>query len=92
MTTSTHKSLFRVIDLRCGGRGLCGVHGRFDIAVTTTAKRLALYRGFVARAAFDRGSIENARITSSADRRERVFPHVLRDDRRFDGPKSRRMC
>ena len=90
MTASTHKNRIRAFDMRQGG-GVLGRrgHGRLGIAVTTTTattEHLALHRGFVAHAAFDRGSIENARITSSADGREAAVPDVLRDDRRSDDP------
>ena len=88
--TATDNSWVQAIDLRQGRRGPCGVHRRLDTAVTT-AEHLALYRGLVARAAFDQSPVESARITSSADGREVAVLDILRDDRRSDDPRRSRM-
>jgi len=88
MTAHTHNNRIRAVDLRQGGFNPRMDRDRFGIAVT--AEHLALHRGFVAHAAFDHSSIESARITSSADRREAAIPDALRDDRRFDEPRRGR--
>ena len=87
MTVSTHRRPLRVFALWWAGRPFDRVRGRFDEAITAT-ESAALYRGFIARGAFDYVSIQRPRITSSAYRDEGVFLDIL-DDRRSDDPRRR---
>ena len=90
ITISTRKSPFRGLAWWWGRQRLRGVRDRFSIAVSTP-EHSGLYRRFVARDAFDHGSAERARITSSTDRRDVALPDILRDDRRFGDPRRRRV-
>ena len=91
ISISTRKNPIRGFALWWGRQHLRGIHDGFGIAVDT-AEHSALYRRFVARDAFDHGSAERARITSSTDRRDVAFLDILRDGRRSaDDPWGRRV-
>ena len=85
VATSAHSSSFRRLALWWARRPFRRVRNGPNVAITA-AESPALYRGFVACRSFDQASIEHARITSSAHRREAALPHIL-DDRRSDDPR-----
>ena len=90
ITISARKNPFRGFARWWRRQPLRGVHDGFSVAVTA-AEHPGLYRRFVARDAFDHASAEDARITSSTDRRGVALLDILRDDRRSDDPRRRRV-
>ena len=66
------------------------LHDGFGVAVTA-AEHPRLYGRFVVRDAFDHASAESARITSSTDGGDVALLDILRDDRRSDDPRRRRV-